>query len=444
MTPFIVNAQIITNYAGNNTLGFTGDGGPATNAELNDPVDLYVDDTGNILICQASLVRRVEATTGIIYTIAGSDTATAGGGGGDGGPAIDAFILAPFSVCTDVSGNIYVADNWYDEIRKVTISTGKIDTFAGCRESGNTGDGGLSKNAKFNGVFTICIDSLRNIMYVSDVYNHRVRKINMTTNIITAYAGTGTNGFSGDDSLAINAEFSRVLGLALDYSGNLYIGDWDNGRIRKVDRVSGIVTTFAGNGTVGYSGDGGPATAAMIDKPTALCFDSCGNLYFSDENNQRVRKIDRESKIIITVAGKGTIGFSGNGGLADSAELHNPEGICIDKKGDLYICDYYNQVVRKVVFDTLCTGNISLNTNKIIYKTQVSIFPNPAYNNITITSSGIINTISITNPVGQTVFSQTYNIEKAEVNIAGLPPGVYIVKVTDSEGKVTVSKIVKQ
>jgi sugar lactone lactonase YvrE len=442
--PIWANAQIITTIAGNGIAGPLGDGGQATIAELNLPEGLYIDNNDHLLICHQQLVRSVNLSTGIISSIAGSDTASSLGGGGDGGSATCANLVNPYTACSDISGNLYIADSWYSEIRKVTISTGIIDTFAGTRTVGNTGDGGPAKNATFNTIFTVCIDTNRNIIYVSDEFNHRVRKINISTNIIYAYAGTGTNGYSGDDSLAINAKFSRVLGLALDRSGNLYIGDWDNGRIRKVDVSTGIVTTFAGNGTVGYSGDGGPATAAMFNKPTALCFDSCGNLYLSDENNQRVRKIDMDTKIITTVAGKGTTGFSGDSGLADSAEFNHPTGICIDKYGSLYVSDFNNQRVRKVAFDTICTGNISLYTNKIVNKIQVSIFPNPAYNNLTITSSGIINTISITNPVGQTVFSQTYNIEKAQVNIAGLPPGVYIVKVTDSEGKVTVSKIVKQ
>ena len=191
-------------------------------------------------------------------------------------------------IITTYAGKYYIADNWYSEIRKVTIATGIIDTFAGDRTPGNTGDGGPAKKAKLDDVWGSCFDTGQHYLYISDHSNNRIRKVDMSTDTISAFAGTGVAGYSGDGGPAINAKFNGVLGICIDQSNNLYIGDWNNACIRKVDAVTGIVTTVVGNGTTGYSGDDGPAINSMINKPAALCFVKCGNLYFSDAHNQRI------------------------------------------------------------------------------------------------------------------------------------------------------------
>ena len=435
-----VQAQTIKTYVGDSLSGNAGDGGPATMAELGFPIGLNVLKDGRLLVCMPSVLRSVTINTNIITTIAGSDTATSGGGGGDGGPATRAFILGLFSACADTEGNLYIADNWYSEIRKVDISTGIIDTFAGCRIAGFSGDGGNAKNAKFYGVFTVLIDTVRNMMYISDEFNFRVRSVDMTTNIINTFAGTGTDAFSGDGGPASAADFSRVLGLALDRSGNLYIGDWDNGRIRKVDVATGIVTTVAGNGTTGFSGDGGPATAAQINKTTAICFDSCGNMYFSDENNQRVRRIDANTGIITTIAGNGTAGFSGDGGPATAAEFNHPTGVAMDKYGSLNVADYYNNRVRRIA-DVAC--NYSRTAASEVSAANVSIFPNPAINELNIDHVAAGCSYRLTNLLGVVVQQGALSEGENGISIAHCAPGLYLLEITDANGVKEIRKIVK-
>ena len=367
--PYCVNAQIITTYAGNGIGGsLLGDGGPATNAEITTLYGLNFDDTGNLLICQYDLIRKVNKSTNIISTIAGCDTATSAGGGGDGGPATCASVAEPYAICVDSADNYYIADRWFSEIRIVYSSTGVIDTFAGDRTGGGLGNGGPAKSAELNAPVGVCFDPAQHYLYISNEFGYTVRKVDMHTDTITAFAGTGVNGYSGDGGLAINAKFSRILGICSDTVGNIYIGDWDNARIRKVDAVTGIVTTIAGNGTVGYSGDGGPATSARIDRPAGICFDKCGDLYFSMEDSNCVRRIDAITGIITTVAGNGIRGFAGDSGLAVDAELNNPVGVAVDSSGNLYIADQLNNRVRKVTIfnpfinisatpsDTICSG----------------------------------------------------------------------------------------
>ena len=367
--PFCAHSQIITTVVGNGTWGYTGDSGLAINAEIEYPVGLNLDDSGNLLICQRVAVRKVDKLTGIISTIAGSDTASSAGGGGDGGFAISAFLDEPYAICTDVEGNYYIADTWYSEVRWININTGIIDTFAGNRTEATSGDGGPAKSAELDDVFSICFDTGQHYLYISTEFGHMIRRVDMLTDTIMAFAGTGVNGYSGDGGPAINATFSRVQGICFDHSGNLYIGDWDNARIRRVDVITDIVTTIAGNGISGYSGDGGLAINAMVNRPTEICFDKCDNLYFSDQNNNRVRRIDHITGVITTIAGNGVAGFVGDSSLAVNAELNNPTGVCIDSVGNLYIGDYNNQRVRKVTIfnpfinisttpgDTICTGS---------------------------------------------------------------------------------------
>jgi sugar lactone lactonase YvrE len=190
----------------------------------------------------------------------------------------------------------------------------------------------------------VAVDSLGNI-YIADMYNHRIRKVS-TSGIITTVAGNGTYGYSGNGGAATSAELYDPSSVAVDSSGNIFIADSNNHSIRKVS-TSGIITTVAGNGTYGYSGDSGAATSAELYDPSGVAVDSSGNIYIADVSNQRVRKVDT-SGIITTVAGNGTYGYSGDSGAATSAELNGPYGVAVDSSGNIFIADLNNNRIRKV------------------------------------------------------------------------------------------------
>jgi hypothetical protein len=346
--PFTCFSQTITTIVGTGTVGLSGDGGDAMSATLNTPLGLNFDNNGDLLICAQVHVRKVTLATNIISRIAGSDTSLGGPTGfGNGGHATCASVVKAYQIFVDEHDNYYIADSWSSQIRKVDATTGIITAYAGS-SAGSTGDGGPATAARFNTIGCLLVDTVTDKLYVSDAFNYKVRVVDMTTGIITAFAGTGTSGYTGDGVAATSTRFSRVMGLCADRAGNIYIGDWDNARIRKVDIITGIVTTYAGSGITGYDGDGGPAISAKIAKPISMTMDTCDNMYFSDEDNQVVRRIDAGTGTITTIAGNGTVGFSGDGGLATAAQFNHPTGVKIDNAGNLYISDYFNCRVRKM------------------------------------------------------------------------------------------------
>ncbi len=350
-----LNAQIINTVVGTGIAGGTGDGSTAINAQLNTPYGIAIDALDNIYIAdmQNNRIRKVNAS-GIITTIAGNGIS---GYSGDGGNATSAKLQYPTGVAVDVIGNIYIADNSNNRIRKVSTS-GIITTIAGIGGAGGyTGDGGLATAAKLSSPWGLTLDKFGNI-YISDSQNSCIRKIN-TSGIITTIAGTGSNGFSGDGFAATSALLNLTMGVAIDTTGNIYVADRNNKRIRKID-VNGIITTFAGNGITGYSGDGGLATNAQIAPPHGINIDEAGNVYFGNSGHGCVRKINTLG-IISTIAGSGTQGFSGDGSLATSAQLNMPTGIAFDSFGNTYIADLNNNRIRKV---NCLPPNIIINTTK--------------------------------------------------------------------------------
>jgi uncharacterized protein (TIGR03437 family) len=350
--------NVITTVAGNGTSGYSGDGGPATSAELHQPYGVAVDAAGNIYIADTSnnRIRKVAAATGVITTVAGQ-----GGGGywGDGGPATDAGLNGPDGVAVDGASNLYIADNANNRIRMVAAATGAITTVAGDGSPGYSGDGGPAASAEINYPTAIAADGAGNI-YLVDSGDHVIRKVVAATGTITTVAGNGVAGYAGDGGPATAASLNWPEGVALDGAGNLYIGDSGNARIRKVAAATGIITTVAGDGVAGYSGDGGQATGAELYAPCGAAVDGAGNLYIADTGNNRIRKVVAETGSITTVAGDGIAGYSGDGSTATGAELVYPAGVVVDSVGNLYIADRGNNVIRKVI-STSATGTPTIN-----------------------------------------------------------------------------------
>ncbi|QMW00872.1 NHL repeat-containing protein [Spirosoma foliorum] len=332
---------IITTVVGNGLRRSTGDGGLATEASLNNPVSTAFDNNGNLYIAlqDGHQIRKV-SSDGIITTVAGNGYISFSG---DGGLATSASLYNPFGVTTDSSDNLYITDLFNRRIRKVSPD-GIITTVAGNGNAGFSGDGGLATATTLNGVYNMIVDAAGNL-YMADSFNHRVRKVS-SSGIITTIAGNGSAGFSGDNGPAILASLNKPADVAMDRSGNLYIAELDNHRIRKIDS-NGIITTVAGNGNTSFSGDGGLATAAGLNSPAKIIVDRNNNLYMADQYDHRIRKVSPDG-IITTIAGNGNAGFSGDGDLATAASLNSPTGMALDNGNNLYVADLLNHRIRKV------------------------------------------------------------------------------------------------
>jgi sugar lactone lactonase YvrE len=357
------HAQIITTFAGGDSVGI-GDGGQATACELYHPVGLVFDTAGNLYVAVRGEARiRKIAPDGIITTIAGSATP---GFSGDNGPATAATLNEPYGIAADRSGNIFFVDYMNNRVRKINAA-GIITTIAGTGGMGYNGDNIPATTAELNVPGGVAVDNAGNV-YVTDDYNNRVRKIN-TSGIITTIAGTGTVGYNGDNIPATNAELNNPVFIAVDRIGNIYIADVDNARIRRID-TAGMISTFAGSGVpAGYAGDNGPATAAKIWGPTGMYPDNLGNVYFGDAYNNVVRKVNTAGTIT-TIAGNGTMGYSGDGGKAVLAELFWPAGLAMDAASNLYIADNGNNRIRRIS-STAFVPPVSVGH-------ELRIFPNPS------------------------------------------------------------------
>lgn len=424
-----LKAQNIYTLAGNsNTPGYNGDNIAATAATLNDPAGVAVDAAGNVYIADAAngRIRKVN-TAGIITTVAGSGYT---GNNGDGGDATLATIDIPLSVAIDGSGNLYIAGQDYKRIRKVNTA-GIITTIAGTGFGGFSGDGGPATAAKISGAEGIATDAAGNV-YIVDRDNQRIRKIS-TSGIITTVAGNGFIGYNGDGVLATSTSLYSPMAVAVDAAGNLYIADYLNNRIRKVN-TSGIISTIAGNGNDAFSGDGGLATAAEIRSPTGIAVDAAGNVFFVD-GSFRIRKINTAG-IINTVAGNGGASHSGDGGPATAAGMNSPFGVAVSNSGNIYIAVRDDNRVR--VVGTAPAAITTISNNNL----SIQLSPNP--NNGSFTIEGLASqnestcTLTIVNMLGQQVYATSLKATQGKwlhVIHTDIPGGLYLVRINNSEGQ---------
>ncbi len=428
-------AQKIYTVAGNGVKGLSGDGGPATAAELNHPQNVAVDAMGNIYIPDSCYGVREVNSAGIISTVAGNGIA---GFSGDGGPATAAELNFASSAVTDGAGNIYIADVNNDRIRKVN-SAGIISTIAGNGfgspgSGGFSGDGGPATAAELFYPVCIAIDNAGNI-YIGEGANDRIRLVN-TAGIISTIAGNGTYGFSGDGGPATAAELNYPNAMSVDTTGNIYFADINNNRIRMIN-TSGIISTIAGNGygspnSGGFSGDGGPATAAEFYSPDGVSLDGAGNIYIADNNNNRIRKINI-GDTITTVAGNGygspiSGGFSGDGGPATAAEFFGVGGVAADTKGNFYIDDWHNNRIREVIKDsTMAVKDLE---EKAV---EIGVYPNP--NNGVFCLQAPISPqeenyiVKIYNMLGIKVVTTSAKAGFNQLDLSALSAGIYMIRV---------------
>jgi len=329
----------ISTVAGTGIYGYGGDSGPATAAQLDVVCALASDAKGNIYIADSwnHRVRKI-ASNGVITTVAGTGQP---GYAGDGGAATSAQLAYPRGLAVDAQGNLYIADSANSRIRKVAAD-GKISTVAGSGVAGYSGDGADAASAQLNYPRGLAVDGAGSL-YIADSWNYRVRRVSLQGQISTA-AGNGTYGSTGDAGQATAATLGFVQSLALDRQGNLYVSDVYNHSVRKI-AANGVISTVIGGG-FGSAGDGGSAQSAQLKFPRGLGADSQGNLFVVDAGNHRVRMVS-PSGTITTVAGTGTAGFSGDGGAASAAQLNNPYDVVLDASGALVVADVRNYRVRK-------------------------------------------------------------------------------------------------
>jgi sugar lactone lactonase YvrE len=331
----------ISTVAGTGIRGISGDGGQAIDALIERPTAVALDSKGNLYIANEKIPRvRMVTSKGVITTVVGTDSTEVQEGSR---PANETNLSNAYGVATDLDDNLYVLSRGHSKIFKIGAD-GIAQHIAGTGVTGFSGDGGHALKAQFNFPNHLVTDGAGNL-FIADTANHRVRKIS-TNGVITTVAGTGKSGFSGDGGPAIEAELGAPVAIAIDADGNVYIAGFFNHRIRKI-KTDGTIVTIAGTGVPEFNGDGKPALESQIGEPTGVAVDRSGYVYISDQVNMRVRVVT-PSGIMYTVAGTGKQGNTGDGGPAVEAQISNPDIIAFGPNGSLFIPDHLNAVVRKL------------------------------------------------------------------------------------------------
>lgn len=378
---------------------------------------LYIaDGTHNV-------IRKVDKNTGIIYTIAGN------GGDqflGDGGPAIDAEFDDLRYMAFSPAGDLYVSDYDHHRVRKIDMQTGIVTTFAGDGGFTYNGDGVPATSASLLTPAGLAFTANGDLI-IADNEMNRIRKVAAGTNIISTICGNGTATNAGDGGPAVDAAINRPEGICIDSVGNIYIAVPENDIVRKIDAITGIITTIAGTGTGGYSGDGGQATLAKLSGPCDVACDKYNNLYIADNFNHVVRKVNATGPagVISTIAGNGTDGFSGDGGVATAAKLDRVAGISVDSCDNLYVSDRLNRRIRKVTYDN-CDG-LAVNTESA--SNTLSIYPNPASSTLTITSGEKMSAVSVLDITGRVLMERKVNSDMTTIDVNTLPSGIYFLRI---------------
>lgn len=348
-------AGYITTVAGDTIAGYNGDSIPSAKglvnapkgqagASLNMPMGLAVSASGfEVFIADTGnhRIRKVDLQYGDIVTVAGNGSNEFRG---DGGVATNASINSPAGVAVDKTGNIYIADSGNHRVRKVDPN-GIITTVAGSSSWGYDGDGGVATQAKLKEPADVAVDR-DGTLYIADLGNNRIRRVDAATGVITTIAGSGGRKFN-EDGPAMEAGMNPK-GIALDGKGGLLVADMYNHRIRKIDLGSGEVITVVGTGEDGYLGDGDLALGAHLNKPVRIALSPVGTLYISDAGNNRVRKVEAVTDVITTIAGNGDAGYKGDKGPGIAASLQTPYGIAVDASENVFVADHLNHRVRRV------------------------------------------------------------------------------------------------
>ncbi len=337
----------ITTAVGTGERGSAGDGGPAAEALLNGPFDVAFDPSGNLYFSDTFNhgIRRVDARTGVIATVAGNGEA---GYSGDGGPALAASFNEPYGIAVDRGGNIYVADRHNHCVRRIDAGSGVVTTFAGNGEAGYGGDGGPAARARMVEPNGLGFDPQQRRLFIADVGGHRVRVVEFATGMISTFAGTGEAAHSGDGGPAAAAGVFGARAVKAAADGTVYILERQGSTLRAVDPATGVIRTVAGTGARGYSGDGGPARDAVFDAPKEFALDPGGDILIVDTESHAIRRIYADSGIVETIAG-GHKGPEGDGGPATAAGLGRPHGAVVGPDGAIYIGDTENHRIRKLV-----------------------------------------------------------------------------------------------
>src|SRR5665213_282902 len=339
--------DIITTAVGTGEKGFAGDGGPAAQALLNGPFDVCFDSAGNLFFSDTfnHRIRRVDAASGVITTVAGNGEK---GFSGDGGPAVGAALDEPYGVVADRAGNLYIADRLNRRVRRIDAASGIISTLAGTGEPAYGGDGGPAERAGLAEPNGLAVGPGETRLYITDVADNRVRVVDLASGAIMTFAGTPAAAHSGDGRPATAAGTFGARAVKIGEDGTVYILERQGSSLRAVDPVTGIIATIAGTTARGYSGDAGPALAAVFDAPKEMAIDRDGGLLIVDTENHAIRRIDRRTGIIANLAG-GRQGPGGDGGPAEQAGLDRSHGAVVGPDGAVYIGDTNNHRIRKVV-----------------------------------------------------------------------------------------------